>query len=156
MSYTILNSYRKLFVEMETFDARFWKNLGYLIFYMTARPDMQKTDIMHWFEKKSFPSALTYFNEGVTTEPQSHKSAYIRHLIRDLGVKVCAAYGSLKEVQTYRDAGIPHNCIYSLGKKTKVSGNNQTIGECFLTHIQELSTTPPPLAKTTVLLATHK
>ena len=123
---------------------------------MTARPDMQKNDIMHWFDKKSFPSALTYFNEGVKTDPQAHKSAYIRHLIQDLGVKICAAYGSPKEVQIYRDAGVPQSCIYSLSRKSKSSDTNHPIGESFLTHIQELSTTPPPLAKTSVLLATHK
>ena len=111
---------------------------------------MQKNDIMHWFDKKSFPSALTYFNEGVTTDPQLHKLAYIRHLIQDLGIKVCAAYGSSKEVQIYRDAGIPQSSIYSLGRKS-----SHAIGDSFLTHIQELSTTPPPLAKTSVLLATH-
>ncbi|KAI6657567.1 Membrane-associated phosphatidylinositol transfer protein 2 [Oopsacas minuta] len=134
----------------------FWKNHGYLIFYVTARPDMQKNDIMHWFDKKNFPSALTYFNEGVTTDPQAHKSTYIRHLIQDLGVRICAAYGSNKEVQTYGEAGIPQNCIYSLSKKAKLTGSSQCIGECFTNHIQELNITPPPLAKTSVLLATHK
>ena len=113
---------------------------------------MQKNDIMHWFDKKKFPPALTYFNDGVTTEPQSHKMLFLKHLIQDLGVKVCAAYGSSKEFQTYRDAGVPAECIYSLGKKNKLSVSH-SIGESYFSHIQELTTTPPPLAKTSVLLA---
>ena len=116
---------------------------------------MQKNDIMHWFDKKNFPSAITYFNEGVATDPQSHKCTYIRRLINDLGVRICAAYGSAKEVQTYKDAGVPQNCIYSLSKKTKLSGVNPAIGEYFTNHIQDLNASPPPLAKTSVLLATQ-
>ncbi|VDM33177.1 unnamed protein product [Toxocara canis] len=48
---------------------RFWHDLGYLIIYMTARPDMQQRVVGSWLALHNFPHALLFFTPSFSTDP---------------------------------------------------------------------------------------
>ena len=43
--------------------------LGYLIVYVTGRPDMQLQRVVAWLTQHNFPKGLVSFADGFTTDP---------------------------------------------------------------------------------------
>uniref|UniRef100_A0A914C020 DDHD domain-containing protein n=1 Tax=Acrobeloides nanus TaxID=290746 RepID=A0A914C020_9BILA len=84
---------------------RYWQQQGYLILYVTARPDMQQRVVGSWLAQHNFPHGLLFFTPSLSTDPLRQKTQYLRHLV-DLGIKVQAAYGST--------AGIDSDRIFSV------------------------------------------
>lgn len=64
----------------EFFD-RHWQELGYLIIYITGRPDMQHHRVVSWLSQHNFPHGLISFADGLSTDPLGHKAAYLSNLI---------------------------------------------------------------------------
>lgn len=62
------------------FLCRHWQDLGYLILYITGRPDMQQRRVMSWLSQHNFPLGLVYFADGISTDPLRHKGEYLRRL----------------------------------------------------------------------------
>ena len=48
---------------------RHWQELGYLLVYVTGRPDMQLQRVVAWLTKHNFPKGLVSFADGLTTDP---------------------------------------------------------------------------------------
>uniref|UniRef100_A0A9J2PI88 DDHD domain-containing protein n=1 Tax=Ascaris lumbricoides TaxID=6252 RepID=A0A9J2PI88_ASCLU len=92
---------------------RFWHDLGYLIIYMTARPDMQQKVVGAWLALHNFPHALLFFTPSFSTDPLRQKTLHLKALI-DMGVCIHAAYGSSKDVSVYTSAGIEAERIFSV------------------------------------------
>ncbi|CAI5445087.1 unnamed protein product [Caenorhabditis angaria] len=92
---------------------RYWQEQGYLIIYMTARPDMQQRVVSAWLAQHNFPHALLFFNNSISTEPLKQKTLLLRHLI-DMGVQIHVAYGSSKDVSVYTSAGIEPEHVISV------------------------------------------
>jgi hypothetical protein len=40
------------------YSNRYWQELGYIIIYITARPDMQQRRVVHWLAEHNFPHGL--------------------------------------------------------------------------------------------------
>jgi hypothetical protein len=59
---------------------RHWQELGYLIVYITGRPDMQKSNVMMWLAENNFPLGMVFFCNGLVREPQKHKTAFLKSL----------------------------------------------------------------------------
>lgn len=74
---------------------RHWHEQGYMIIYITARPDMQQRTLSAWLAQHNFPHGLLFFNPSFSTDPLKQKSLVLKHII-DMGVRVHAAYGSGK------------------------------------------------------------
>jgi hypothetical protein len=64
---------------------RHWQELGYLIIYITGRPDMQQQKVVSWLSQHNFPHGLVSFADGLSTDPLGHKATYLKNLIQ-----VCA------------------------------------------------------------------
>lgn len=92
---------------------RYWHEQGYLIIYLTARPDMQQRAVSGWLAQHNFPTGLLFFNPSFSTEPLRQKSLHLKHVV-DIGVKIHAAYGSSKDVTVYTSAGVPSDSIISV------------------------------------------
>lgn len=60
---------------------RHWQELGYLIIYITARPDMQQQKVVSWLSQHNFPHGLVSFADGISTDPLAHKAAYLNKLV---------------------------------------------------------------------------
>ena len=65
---------------------RFWQDLGYLILYITGRPDMQQRKVISWLAEHNFPHGLVFFSDGFSTDPLGHKAAHLSNLINEHGI----------------------------------------------------------------------
>ncbi|CAL2037074.1 unnamed protein product [Caenorhabditis brenneri] len=98
---------------------RYWQEQGYLIIYLTARPDMQQRVVSSWLAQHNFPHALLFFNNSFSTEPLKQKSLHLRHIV-DMGADIHVAYGSSKDVSVYTSAGVdPEHVICVGGSKRR-------------------------------------
>ena len=57
---------------------RHWQELGYLIIYVTGRPDMQQRRVVSWLAQHNFPHGLLSFADGLSTDPLRHKAEYLK------------------------------------------------------------------------------
>jgi len=71
---------------------RHWHELGYLILYITARPDMQLRMVVSWLAQHNFPHGIVAFMDGLSAEPLRQKTNYLRHLVQE--VRPAASKGS--------------------------------------------------------------
>ena len=102
---------------------RHWQELGYLIIYVTGRPDMQQRRVVSWLAQHNFPHGLLSFADGLSTDPLRHKADYLRRLVNEVGLDIRAAYGSAKDIGVYSSVGIKSENIFIVGK---VSRKQQT------------------------------
>ncbi|XP_050292895.1 protein retinal degeneration B isoform X2 [Anthonomus grandis grandis] len=106
---------------------RHWQELGYLIIYITGRPDMQHRKVVSWLSQHNFPHGLVSFADGFTTDPLSHKAAYLNNLIQNHGVIIHSAYGSAKDISVYTNVGLKPKQIYVVGKASKKQQSQSTV-----------------------------
>ena len=60
------------------FSLRHWQELGYLILYVTARPDMQHSKVVTWLAQHNFPHGMVAFMDGFSKDPLRQKFAYLK------------------------------------------------------------------------------
>lgn len=65
-------------------SCRFWQDLGYLIVYVTGRPDMQKQRVVAWLSQHNFPHGIVSFCDGLVHDPLRHKANFLKSLINDV------------------------------------------------------------------------
>jgi hypothetical protein len=97
---------------------RYWQQQGYLIIYVTARPDMQQKVVGSWLAQHNFPHGLLFFTPSLSTDPLRHKTQHLKHL-HDLGLKIQAAYGSNKDVPVYANSGVEADRIFSVSSSKR-------------------------------------
>lgn len=120
---------------------RHWQELGYLIIYITGRPDMQHRKVVSWLSQHNFPHGLVSFADGFTTGPLSHKAAYLNNLIQNHGVIIHAAYGSAKDITVYTNVGLRPKQIYIVGKASKKQQSQATVlSDGYAIHLATLMT----------------
>lgn len=68
------------------FPSRHWQDLGYLIIYVTGRPDMQKQRVVAWLAQHNFPHGIVSFCDGLVHDPLRHKANFLKSLITDVSL----------------------------------------------------------------------
>lgn len=63
---------------------RHWQDLGYLIIYVTGRPDMQKQRVVAWLAQHNFPHGVVSFCDGLVHDPLRHKANFLKLLISEV------------------------------------------------------------------------
>ncbi|XP_076306047.1 protein retinal degeneration B-like isoform X2 [Tachypleus tridentatus] len=120
---------------------RHWQELGYLIIYITGRPDMQQQRVVSWLSQHNFPHGLVSFAEGLSTDPLRHKAEYLRHLKMDVDMIIHAAYGSSKDIWVYSTIGLLPEQIFIVGKASKKQHSLATIlTDGYAAHLSDLKT----------------
>jgi len=66
------------------FYGRHWDELGYLIIYVTARPDMQQRMVVGWLARHNFPHGMVAFMDGLSADPLRQKTNYLRNLVQEV------------------------------------------------------------------------
>lgn len=66
------------------FPRRYWQDLGYLIVYVTGRPDMQKQRVVAWLSQHNFPHGVVSFCDGLVHDPLRHKANFLKTLIGEV------------------------------------------------------------------------
>uniref|UniRef100_A0A8C3QWE6 Phosphatidylinositol transfer protein membrane associated 2 n=1 Tax=Cyanoderma ruficeps TaxID=181631 RepID=A0A8C3QWE6_9PASS len=108
---------------------RHWQDLGYLIIYVTGRPDMQKQRVVAWLAQHNFPHGIVSFCDGLVHDPLRHK----------LHMRIHAAYGSTKDISVYSSISLPPTHIYIVGRPTKkLQSQCQFITEGYAAHLAQL------------------
>ncbi|NWV58843.1 PITM2 protein, partial [Malurus elegans] len=121
------------------FPRRHWQDLGYLIIYVTGRPDMQKQRVVAWLAQHNFPHGIVSFCDGLVHDPLRHKANFLKSLITDLHMRIHAAYGSTKDISVYSSISLPPTHIYIVGRPTKkLQSQCQFITEGYAAHLAQL------------------
>uniref|UniRef100_A0A663M0L1 Phosphatidylinositol transfer protein membrane associated 1 n=1 Tax=Athene cunicularia TaxID=194338 RepID=A0A663M0L1_ATHCN len=60
---------------------RHWQDSGYMIIYVTGRPDMQKHRVVAWLSQHNFPHGAVSFCDGLTHDPLRQKAAFLQSLL---------------------------------------------------------------------------
>ncbi|XP_050533208.1 protein retinal degeneration B isoform X2 [Daktulosphaira vitifoliae] len=95
---------------------RHWQDLGYLIVYITGRPDMQQQRVLSWLSQHNFPHGLVSFADGLSTDFLAHKITYLKNLVQDNKMIIHAAYGSSKDISVYSALDLKPKQIFIIGK----------------------------------------
>ncbi|XP_053062118.1 membrane-associated phosphatidylinositol transfer protein 2 isoform X10 [Acinonyx jubatus] len=118
---------------------RHWQDLGYLIIYVTGRPDMQKQRVVAWLAQHNFPHGVVSFCDGLVHDPLRHKANFLKLLISELHLRVHAAYGSAKDVAVYSSISLSPMQIYIVGRPTKkLQQQCQFITDGYAAHLAQL------------------
>ncbi|XP_053728547.1 membrane-associated phosphatidylinositol transfer protein 2-like [Synchiropus splendidus] len=118
---------------------RFWQDLGYLIVYVTGRPDMQKQRVVAWLSQHNFPHGVVSFCDGLVHDPLRHKANFLKSLILEAHMKIFAAYGSTKDISVYSSVGLPPSHIYIVGRPSKKMQHQcQFISDGYASHLSQL------------------
>ncbi|XP_068100538.1 membrane-associated phosphatidylinositol transfer protein 2 isoform X4 [Hyperolius riggenbachi] len=118
---------------------RHWQDLGYLIIYVTGRPDMQKQRVVAWLAQHNFPHGIVSFCDGLVHDPLRHKANFLKSLIQDVHMKAHAAYGSTKDISVYSAIGLSPMQIFIVGRPTKkLQHQCQFITEGYASHLAQL------------------
>ncbi|KAK5901106.1 hypothetical protein CgunFtcFv8_026007 [Champsocephalus gunnari] len=118
---------------------RYWQDLGYLIVYVTGRPDMQKQRVVAWLSQHNFPHGIVSFCDGLVHDPLRHKANFLKCLISEANMRIFAAYGSTKDISVYSSLGLPSSHIYIVGRPTKkMLQQCQFIPDGYASHLSQL------------------
>ncbi|XP_033845602.1 membrane-associated phosphatidylinositol transfer protein 2-like isoform X2 [Periophthalmus magnuspinnatus] len=118
---------------------RYWQDLGYLIVYVTGRPDMQKQRVVAWLSQHNFPHGIVSFCDGLVHDPLRHKANFLKSLITEAHMRIFAAYGSTKDISVYSSLGVPPSHIYIVGRPTKKMQHQcQFISDGYASHLSQL------------------
>uniref|UniRef100_A0AAY4BW82 DDHD domain-containing protein n=1 Tax=Denticeps clupeoides TaxID=299321 RepID=A0AAY4BW82_9TELE len=117
---------------------RHWQDLGFLIVYVTGRPDMQKQRVVAWLSQHNFPHGIVSFCDGLVHDPLRHKANFLKYLISEVR-EIFAAYGSTKDISVYSSLGLPPSQIYIVGRPTKKMQHQcQFISDGYASHLSQL------------------
>ncbi|XP_033946821.1 membrane-associated phosphatidylinositol transfer protein 2-like isoform X3 [Pseudochaenichthys georgianus] len=117
---------------------RHWQDLGYLIIYVTGRPDMQKQRVVAWLSQHNFPHGIVSFCDGLVHDPLRHKANFLKTLT-EVNMRIFAGYGSTKDISVYTAIGIPSSQIYIVGRPSKkLQSQCQFITEGYAAHLSQL------------------
>ncbi|EUB64358.1 Calpain-7 [Echinococcus granulosus] len=118
---------------------RHWYALGYLLIYISARPDMQHRQVASWLAQHNFPPGLTFFLDGIFTDPLRQKALLLKSLVEQNQLSVHCAYGSAKDVPIYRSLGLQAHQIFAVGKLSRRQALEATpIREGYALHFKAL------------------
>ncbi|CAF3064701.1 unnamed protein product [Rotaria sp. Silwood2] len=117
---------------------RYWQELGYIIIYITARPDIQQRQVVHWLAQHNFPHGMTLFNDGIYREPIKHKAEMLRNVVENADLVITAAYGSTKDVSGYQLIHVPPEKLFVVGKiKNRLQGQARFLTDGYALHLSK-------------------
>ncbi|XP_026903215.1 membrane-associated phosphatidylinositol transfer protein 3 isoform X6 [Acinonyx jubatus] len=118
---------------------RHWQDLGYLILYITGRPDMQKQRVVSWLCQHNFPQGMIFFSDGLVHDPLRQKAIFLRNLVQECFIRISAAYGSTKDISVYSVLGLLPSQIFIVGRPTKkYQAQCQFLSEGYAAHLATL------------------
>nr|XP_039255397.1 membrane-associated phosphatidylinositol transfer protein 2-like isoform X1 [Styela clava]XP_039255473.1 membrane-associated phosphatidylinositol transfer protein 2-like isoform X1 [Styela clava] len=124
---------------------RHWQELGYLIIYVTARPDMQKHRVVTWLAHHNFPHGPVWFSDGLVHDPMKQKTNLLKHLQTECKLNYVGGYGSNKDITVYSQLGLTNEQIYIIGKASKKQITQCTwLSDGYSVHLREIKQTLKP------------
>ncbi|XP_026945605.1 membrane-associated phosphatidylinositol transfer protein 1 isoform X2 [Sagmatias obliquidens] len=126
---------------------RHWQDAGYLIVYVTGRPDMQKHRVVAWLSQHNFPHGVVSFCDGLTHDPLRQKAVFLQSLVQEVELNIVAGYGSPKDVAVYAALGLPPGQTYIVGRAVrKLQAQCQFLSDGYVAHLGQLEASSHPHA----------
>ncbi len=100
---------------------RYWQDLGYLIIYVTARPDIQQSKVTNWLAQHNFPKGMVFFSDGISAIPFRQKAETLRNIVQENKLVVRAGYGAARDIAMYHSLNLDRDNIFIIGKISKIS-----------------------------------
>ncbi|MBM4352597.1 MAG: phosphatidylinositol transfer protein [Deltaproteobacteria bacterium] len=130
--------------------ARAWRDKGYLVLYLTGRPDLLYGITREWLVDKGFPPGVLHLTDTLhQAAPDedgvgAYKTAFLELLARR-GFSFAAAYGNATtDIQAYAAANIPKDRTFIAGKHGGESAT--TALSSYSTHAEEFVGKQPEAA----------
>lgn len=126
-----------------------YRDKGYRIIYLTARPYWVTRDGRDWLTQQGLPAwhYRTKMYGGFPTRRGTveHKADYIRYLRQDVGLNIIRAYGNAAtDITAYAEAGLAKQQTWIIGEHAGKEGT-QALQEDYRQHLREL-VAPTPVA----------
>ncbi|CAH8518845.1 unnamed protein product [Heterobilharzia americana] len=119
--------------------ARHWQGLGFLLIYLSARPDMQRRRVTNWMANHNFPFGMTFFLNGLYTDPLKQKAQMLRTIVENAKLRVHCGYGSGKDINLYRSLGLSTHNIFLIGKVSRSQASHGTpLSQGYSSHLSSL------------------
>jgi hypothetical protein len=118
---------------------RYWSDNGYLIMYISSRPDMQKNRVIQWLKQHNFPQGICFFAKGITHDPYGRKGTMLKNIISSCQLEVQAVYGSSKDVPVYSLLHLNPGQIFIIGRNSRKLATKCTIlSDGYSNHLERL------------------
>lgn len=123
-----------------------WAEKGYLIVYMSGRPDLLRRMSERWIEARFPPGPIHLTDTNGQVLPTNagvgtYKKEYIAYL-RSQGLDIVAAYGNATtDIWAYEQAGIPKDVTFIIGDHAGEEGT-QALGPNYTEHLPFVQSFP--------------
>jgi len=123
-----------------------YKNKGYQIIYLTARPYWVAKDAREWFANREMPTGHYRSNAYAGLVPpntQAHKTDYVRYLKNTVGLDIVRAYGNaLTDIAAYAEGGIDPKDTWIIGVN-EGKNDTQAINADYTAHYHKVVVNTP-------------
>lgn len=128
-----------------------WQQRGYLVIYLTGRPDLLRGISEAWLRELGFPAGAVHLTDtnqqALPTEAgvARYKAEFLQRLQTELGLELVAAYGNAStDISAYEQAGVPKERTFIIGSN---AGHEGTVAvEDYGSHLLELQDLPEAAA----------
>lgn len=118
---------------------RYWSDSGYLIIYISSRPDMQKNRVGQWLKQHNFPQGVTFFQKGIYHDPYSRKGTMLKNLVNNCELDVEAVYGSARDVSIYQSLRLDPAKIFIISKPSRrLASKCKVLSAGYSAHLEQL------------------
>lgn len=113
---------------------RAYRDKGYQLVFLTARPYWVTKDARQWFGTQGLPEwhyrANSYGDGPIPPDTQAHKTNYVKYLRETVGLNIVRAYGNAPtDIAAYADGGIAKAETYIIGEHAGESGTQPLYGD---------------------------
>lgn len=122
-------------------------NSGYQVVFLSGRPYWVVQSTRIWFDSSGIKPWHLHTNPNsdnvLNMQTQAYKTAYIKYLQNDVGLKIIRAYGNaLTDIAAYADAGIAPEDTYIIGEHAGKFGTHALNGS-YKEHYHDVILTQP-------------
>lgn len=125
-----------------------WKDKGYFVVFLTARPHEFRSETRAWLRDQGFPKGPVITANALVFDESAreYKRAWVKRMMDDFKWDVVAAYGNaLSDVDAYEDAGIPKEITFTVGEAAGANGTVAIPNNDFTNHITDYVAQQPDL-----------
>ena len=104
---------------------RYWQQLGYLIVYVTKKPDVIHHKIHTWLLHHKFPLGMVLFNGIIPW--MKNQARYLPDLGTSNGIKLHTVYSTKKGIDMYAQMGLDSSKIFCTDRIKKNLANKAVV-----------------------------
>jgi len=136
---------QQMYVDADTM-IRSWYDKGYLVIYMSGRPDLLRRMSERWLEERFTPGPLHLTDTNAQVVPNNdgvgiYKKEFIAYL-RSQGIDLVAAYGNATtDIWAYEQGGVPKAVTWIIGKHAGEENTNALTGS-YTSHLPTAAAFP--------------